>query len=115
MTKYDNNERDIPKMKTKEYTFALEAGRPKHAVRIARIAALHGVLLMVARRAEGDWFHYFALENAGGQLDVARAEGTVLALGAAGLWPVPVLKGTIHASAEAELRRIGPPRKRSGR
>ena len=88
--------------KGKEYTFALRSGRPKYAVRIARLAAKHGVLLMVGQRADkNDWFHYFALENAGGRLDSDRAEGTVMTLAAAGLWPVPVTKNTVKRKARA--------------
>lgn len=81
--------------KRKVYTFALAPGRPKYARRIARIAAMHGVLLMMARLADDDWHHYFEVENAGGKLDSDRAEGTVVGLGAAGLWPIAVTKGTV--------------------
>lgn len=93
------------KKKPKVYTFALAPGRPKYARRIARIAAMHGVFLMMARLADDDWRHYFEVENAGGKLDSDRAEGTVVGLGAAGLWPIAVTKGTVKAEENARKRR----------
>jgi hypothetical protein len=92
----------MKKPKVSEYTFALGAGRPKNAARIARIAARHGVLLMVGKRAVNDWFHYFAVENAGGTLDAVRAEGTVGSLVLADLWPLRVMPNTVKRKARSE-------------